>query len=241
MILTSIVNINDTICGCDGSFAIQGFNGFPPYSYSINNGLSFSNTPLFSNLCPGQYSVIVMDVSGNTSTNSVILNTSNNSITYNITLNTSSTTIVDNNTTLTLKYDTTISIFPSLPSGVTLSFNLEYLNTSKSSPFSGSSTTTTTSDLLINNISQPVSYTSSTLSTTYNSTPGCQNQNVFITSTNRGWSNLVYTNSDSLILTTYTTTTKNQDIACYLGQSTESFTLSNVSISGCYCCNIIIT
>ena len=241
MILTSTVNINDTICGCDGSFAIQGYNGTPPYSYSINNGLTYFNTPLFSNLCPGQYSVIVKDVSGETSTNSIILNTSNNSITYNVTINTSSTTIVNNNTTLTKKYDTTISVFPSLPSGVTITFNLVHLNTSKSSPFSGTSTTTSTSDLVKNSVTQSISYSSSTLSTTYNPTPGCQNQNVYITSYTEGWNNLTYTNSDTLILTTYTTTTKNQDVACYLGQSVENYTLSNVSISGCYCCNIIVT
>jgi len=241
MILTSIVNINDTICGCDGSFAIQGFNGNPPYSYSINNGLTYFNTPLFSNLCPGQYSVIVKDVSGETSTNSVILNTSNNSITYSVTINTASTTITNNTTTLTKKYDTTISVFPSLPSGVTLTFNLVHLNTSKSSPYSGTSTTTSTSNLLKNNVTQSISYSSLTLSTTYNSIPGCQNQNVYISSFTEGWNNLTLTIADNIVLTTYTTTTKNQDIACYIGQSVENYSLSNVSISGCYCCNIIVT
>jgi hypothetical protein len=118
---------------------------------------------------------------------------------------------------------------------------LVHLNTSKSSPFSGTSTTTSTSDLVKNSVTQSISYSSSTLSTTYNPTPGCQNQNVYITSYTEGWNNLTYTNSDTLILTTYTTTTKNQDVACYLGQSFENYTLSNVSISGCYCCNIIVT
>lgn len=241
MILTSIVNINDTICGCDGSFAIQGFNGTPPYSYSINNGITYFSSPLFSNLCPGQYTIIVKDVSGETSTNTTVLNNSVNSITYRLSINTASTTIVNNGITLTNKFDTTISVSPSLPDGVSISFNLVHLNTSKSSPFSGTSSTISVSTLEKNNINQSISYSSTSVSTTYNSIPGCQNQSVYITSLTQGWNNVTYTNTDSLILTTYTTTTKNQDVACYIGQSTENFTLSNVSISGCYCCNIIVT
>ena len=241
MILTSIVNINQNICGCDGSFAIQAYNGTPPYSYSIDNGSTFRNTPLFSNLCPGQYSVIVKDVSGSTSTNTPILIESNNSITYNVTLNTSTKTIVDNNTTLTKQYQTTISVFPELPSGITISFNLIHLNTAKSSPFSGTSTTTSNSALQKNSVTQSISSTGLTKSTSYNPNPGCQNQTLFINSYNEIWNNISLTSSDILLLTTNTTLTKNQDIACYFGQTNETFSLSNVSISGCYCCRVIIT
>lgn len=240
MTLISSVNINQNICGCDGSFAILASNGSTPYSYSIDNGSTYRNTPLFTNLCPGQYSIIVKDVSGVTSTNSVILNKSNNFTNYVVSLITTSKTLSENNTTLTKKYETNISVFPSLPSGVTINFNLTHTNTSKSSPFSGSSTATSVSNLVKNSSTQSLTYSSTTTGTTYNSTPGCQNQTVFIKSLSEGWNNVSYTISDTITLTTITSVIKNQDIACYLGQSTEIYNVSNISISGCYCCSVSI-
>jgi hypothetical protein len=241
MLLTSSINVNQNICGCDGSFAIYAMNGNPPYSYSIDNGLSFRNTPLFTNLCPGQYSIIVRDISGQTSSSTAILVQSNNSITYNITLNTNSTTIVDNGITLTKKYETTISVFPTLPSGVTITFDLIHLNTSKSSPYSGSSTSTSVSTLETNNVTQPITYSSATIGTTFNPYPGCQGQSIFINSTTEGWNNLTYTITDTIKVTTITSVIKNQNIPCYFGESNDIYSLSNVSILGCYCCNIITT
>lgn len=241
MLLTSLVNINQTICGCDGSFAVQANNGTPPYSYSIDNGLSYRNTPLFTNLCAGLYSVIVKDVSGETATNSITLLKNNNFITYNLSLNTSNSTISDNGLTLIKKYETSFSVFPDLPSGLTITFNISHLNTAKSSPYSGSSTTTSVSTLTKNSVNQSLSYSSSTLSTTYNSNPGCQNQTIYINSLTEDWINLTLTNSDTISLVTYTTVNKNQDISCYLGTSEDIYSLGNVSISGCYCCNIIVT
>ena len=241
MILTSKVNINQTICGCDGSFAIQASNGTPPYSYSIDNGLTYFNTPLFTNLCAGQYSVIVKDVSGITSSSNVELLKNNNFITYNLSLTTTNSTISDNGTTLIKKYETTFSVFPELPSGLTITLNLSHLNTGKSSPYSGSSTTTSVSTLTKNSVDQSLTYSSTTLSTTYNSNPGCQNQTVYINSLSENWNGVTLTNSDTINLITYTTTTKNEDISCYLGISEDTYSLSNVSISGCYCCNIIVT
>jgi hypothetical protein len=241
MILTSIINTNENICGCDGSFAINAFNGTPPYSYSIDSGLTFRNTPLFTNLCPGQYTIIVQDISGNTSTNTLTLLASNNFISYEVSLITDEETIVDNGVTLTKKRATSLSITPELPTGVTITFDLIHLNTSKSSPFTGSSSSTSVSTLEKNSITQSISYSSTTSSSTYNSYPGCQDQFIYINSYTEGWANLSYTNTDNIELITITSVIKNQNIPCYFGDSVDTYSLSNVSISGCYCCNVITT
>ena len=47
---------------CDGSITVNATGGTAPYTYSWNNG---SSLPTQSNLCPGQYSVTVMDDNGN--------------------------------------------------------------------------------------------------------------------------------------------------------------------------------
>jgi hypothetical protein len=241
MILTSSISVNQNICGCDGSLAIYAMNGNPPYSYSVDNGLSFKNTPLFTNLCPGQYSVIVKDISGFTSTSFVNLLKSNDSITYNVSLVTNTITLVDNGITLTKKYETTLSIFPALPSGTSITFSLTHSNNSKSSPYSGSSTSTSVSSLEKNNIVQSITYSGVSTGSTFNEYPGCQNQLVYLNTITEGWNGLTYINTDNFKLTTITSTIKNQDIPCYLGQSIDTYSLSNVSISGCYCCNVNIT
>lgn len=55
---------NQTICGCDGGITVSTKGGTPPYSYSINGGLTFRNIPIFTNLCSGTYNLIVSDSDG---------------------------------------------------------------------------------------------------------------------------------------------------------------------------------
>lgn len=238
MAIFSSVYVNQGVCGCDGSFAISVVNGTPPFSYSIDSGVSFRNTPLFTNLCPGTYSVIVKDSLSATSTNTVVLVTPNNPITYGVYLTTTSSTLQNNGITLTKKYDTIVSVTPPLPDGVYITFDLIHTNSSKISPVLSASTITTNSSLVIDTVTISPSLTATTTGSTYNSIPGCQSETLFIETSTDVWNNVSFSGSTNLLLSTTTTIVKNIDTNCYLSTSEEFYTLGNLNIYGCSCCNV---
>ncbi|HXH19018.1 MAG TPA: gliding motility-associated C-terminal domain-containing protein [Chitinophagales bacterium] len=58
----SVVNAT---CGCDGAITVTATGGGgAPYQYSIDNGNTFQSATLFSNVCPGSYSVVSADATG---------------------------------------------------------------------------------------------------------------------------------------------------------------------------------
>lgn len=48
-----------TAAAADGIILISASNGIAPYAYSIDGGATFQESPLFENLAPGQYEVVV--------------------------------------------------------------------------------------------------------------------------------------------------------------------------------------
>jgi len=104
--------VNDALCGNNGSITVSASGGDAPYQYSIDGGLSYQPSPIFSNVLPGTYSIFVQDV--NTTIGSfgpVVVNNIPNTI-YNVTMN-----VNYNNNTFTLTA-------PSLPVGVTLTVDV---------------------------------------------------------------------------------------------------------------------
>jgi hypothetical protein len=238
MTLFSSVYVNQGICGCDGSFAVTVNNGVPPYSYSIDSGVSFKNTPLFTNLCPGIYTVVVKDSLSSTSTNTITLSTPNNPISYGVYLTTTSSVLQDNGVTLTTKYVTTVSVSPSLPDGVYVTFDLIHTNSSKTSPVSSASTTTTNSLLVIDTVTILPSLTAVTTGSTFNPIPGCQSETLYVNTSTDSWNSVTFSGSTNFLLTTTTSVVKNIDTNCYYSTSEEFYTLSNLNIYGCSCCNV---
>jgi len=238
--LTVNVTKNQTICGCDGGMTISANGGTPPYTYSIDAGLTYKNMPIFNNLCSGTYSVLVADDGGIITSSSIILNSPSQPITYNVGLTTTSKTIGTTTNSVTKQYDTTITISPSLPNGVSLMFDITHLNTSKSSPSPNSSTSNSSSMLLING-QEITGNSSSGDSQNYSIVPGCQSNNVYITSFTEQWSQLTIDNTDSLVLTTITSVSKNESVNCYIGTSDENYSITNLKLSGCNCCSVITT
>ena len=60
-----VVNTNESCAGiCDGEIQSNTTGGDPPYSYSIDNGANWQSSPVFSNLCPGNYTYRVIDTYG---------------------------------------------------------------------------------------------------------------------------------------------------------------------------------
>ena len=230
---------NDTICGCDGNIIIKGYGGTPPYTYSINNGLTYNSSPIFTNLCMGNYSVYIMDNTGGTSSNMIILNPPINPVTYSVRLSTSNTITTNTSTQITKIYTTDVLISPELPQGSMVTMDLNHLNVFKTSPNSGSSSNITSS-ILYKNLS-PINndYSSTTTSTTFNTIAGCQLNTVYITSYLESWKNLSFIYGDNIKLQTTTTVNKNENINCYIGESNEDYNITNLRLTGCSCCSII--
>ena len=122
--------VNNSSCNtntsCNGTITVNAQYGYPPYLFSINGGTTLQSSNTFTNLCPGQYNVIVSDSANNTQT--VVTNVGFNSqpVTYQLSLsaNTSATQVVNlsnyNSRTTYLQVVST----PPLPAGVTITFNM---------------------------------------------------------------------------------------------------------------------
>ena len=235
-------SVNQPICTCDGNIMITASGGYPPYLYSIDNGITYFNSPIFTNLCSGIYSVKVVDLSGNTNSNNITLNEPAPSTLYSVKLTTTSTNPINNNTTLTNQYTTTVSVIPELPNGVTISFNIYHNNQFYYSPSASTATLTTNTVLSKNNISIPVSITGNTTTNpNYNPIQGCQNLTNYLEFYTESWNTITFTNSDSIILNTTTTITQNEPLtSCTYTSSQDSFSIGNASISGCGCCRVEI-
>ena len=172
---------------CDGSISLYAFNGLPPYSYSIDNGLTYQSSGIFNGLCANNYTVIVQDSNGNTVNGGVVpVGADNNPVNYNI-----SAQLINNvsysqgNQVANWK----INITPPLPTGVTMTFQLKVNATQKNNgPGSGTTinntvvrkngvtvtapaTTTATQTLLRPNCS-PFSTVTTSKSQVYNITMG---------------------------------------------------------------------
>jgi hypothetical protein len=51
---------------CDGEVTITASGGTGPYTYSIDNGVTFQSADNFANLCEGDYAIIIKDSNDNT-------------------------------------------------------------------------------------------------------------------------------------------------------------------------------
>ena len=235
-------SVNQPICSCDGNLMVNVSGGYPPYQYSIDNGVTYFNSPIFSQLCSGIYSIKVIDISGNTNSNNVTLNEPVPPTLYSVKLTTTSTNPVNNNTTLTNQYTTTVSVTPELPIGTTISFNINHNNQFYVSPNINTATLTTNTILTKNDVSIPLnSSTSSTSNTNYNPIQGCQNLTNYLNFYNEVWESLTFTSSDVITLNTTTTITQNDPLtSCTYTSSQDSFSIGNATISGCGCCRVEI-
>ena len=239
MSISSQITINQTNCGCDGGLTIYANGGNPPYTFSINNGITFNNFPIFSNLCEGNYIIVINDISGNTNTNFATLNQPSNPINYSVYLSTTAQIITTTQSQTTTQYTTSLNVFPTLPSGITITFDLLHSNISKSSPNLLSSTATTSSSLVVDMITISATTLGSSTGSTFNPIPGCQGQTLYLDKFYETWTGISITNNTTFELTTITNIYKNEFVDCYIGTSDNTFSISNLSISGCGCCNVI--
>jgi hypothetical protein len=234
------VSINQPTCFCDGSIVFNVSLDNPPYSYSIDNGVTYSSSPIFTNLCSGIYLLSVSDYLGNVFSKTITIDKPEMSTTYTLSLNTTTTTPIINEISLVNSYETTITVTPPLPDGTTITFDLIHDNSFYSSPTSGTSILTTGTILNSNFTTIPVSFTSTGNTKSVNTRPGCQSDFIYQSDTNEVWNSITLTNTDTIVISTTTRVDKTTTGLCVVGYSNDTYSISNAIISGCDCCSLIV-
>ena len=234
------VSINQPTCLCDGSIIFNVNLDNPPFSYSIDNGVTYSSSPIFTNLCSGIYILSVVDSLGETFSDIITLNKPEMATTYSILLNTTISTPVSNELSLVKSYETTIQVTPPLPDGATITFNLIHTNSFYSSPTIGTSVLTTGTVLSKNVTPITIGSTITGQTQSVNTTPGCQSDFIYQSNIDDTWNSLTLTNTDTITISTTTRVDKTTTGLCVVGYSNDSYSISNAVISGCDCCSLIV-
>jgi hypothetical protein len=233
-------SVNQPTCICDGSIIFNVKLDNPPFNYSIDNGVTYSPSPIFTNLCSGTYILAVLDSIGNVHLSSEIIKTKVPSTTYTISLYTTNTKPVNNNVSLVNSYQTTVVVNPPLPNGTTITFDLIHNNNFYSSPNSGTSILTTSTLLHKNGVPVLLTNTSNSVNQSVNTAAGCQFDYVYQSNISDVWSSLTISNSDTITISTSSRVDKTTTGKCVVGYSNDNYSISNPVISGCDCCSIII-
>ena len=234
------VSINQPTCFCDGSIIFNVSLDNPPYSYSIDNGVTYSSSPIFTKLCSGIYLLSVSDYLGNVFSKTITIDKPEIATTYTLSLNTTTTTPIINETSLVNSYETTITVTPPLPDGTTITFDLIHDNNFYSSPTSGTSVLTTGTILNSNFTTIPISFTSTGNTKSVNTRPGCQSDFIYQSDINEVWNSITLTNTDTIVISTTTRVDKTTTGLCVVGYSNDTYSIANAIISGCDCCSLIV-
>ena len=236
--LSMSVQVNNPIYGSDGSIVITPIGGVSPYQYSINNGLTFQNSPIFTGLNSGTYNCVIKDFNNSTFTIVSTLVAPPPPTIYTVVVNTSSQ-IISNTATQQVKvYTTNISVNPQLPSGATITMNLQHLNSFSASPTNSISSATCVSTLYKNASPFSATTTGTTNSTTTNTLPNCLANTVYITNNVDNWNSVTLTRNDTMYIYTISTVYKNGNDPCYIGAANDTFSKNSLTISGCTNCAV---
>ena len=225
--ITFQIGKNNATCVNDGSIIINASGGIPPYEYSINGGTNFVTTPINNNLAPGSYIVLVKDSLNNISTTQNVLISQNVTNTvYTLTLNK-----VGNNIN--------IVVSPTLPIGISISFDVVYESVFTVAPSPTSASFNGNLNLLLNGSPAIPNTPIITNTTTFNQ---CNSGSFYITNKKIVWSNITLTNTSTLTGVLTGQIIPNTPLpSCYSANKNDSVTLNNVVISGCQCCSVVIT
>lgn len=181
--LTSNNNTCQGMKNCDGSIIVNAQGSLPPYYYSINGGVTTQTSPIFSNLCPANYTVTVISSAGWRKSSSVVIGFNSTPVTYQLSVVDYGTPIVGGtpnvSNSLTKQYK--IQSNPPIPVGTSITFNLTFSNT-KTYQGPGNGTIDNTFILSKNGVQQTPTLVSNTPVVT--NRLGCNNTETGITQTN---------------------------------------------------------
>jgi hypothetical protein len=239
--------VNNSSCNsntsCNGTITVNAQYGYPPYLFSINGGTTLQSSNTFTNLCPGQYNVIVSDSANNTQTVTTTVGFNSQPVTYQLSLsaNTSATQVVNlsnyNSRTTYLQVVST----PPLPPGVTITFNM---TVSSLKTYNGPGT----GDILdVFSITEGgvTKYPSSTQSITQTGDrPNC-NPETYTAVTEADTYVLTIGNNSPVLITDTSTLSITSGAAgaqsnCLTNLTQEIYTqFTQASINGCPCCTVV--
>jgi hypothetical protein len=187
----------------------------------------------------GTYVVTVKDSLGAIIRETVVLQIPNNRTSYQVYLNTTSRKTVESVTTNTTEYTTSVRVSPTLPSGTTITFDISHTDLYKVSPTQTASTLTIGSILIKNGEEISIFDTNTSTTNVTNTNAGCQNNLIYTTATTENWNGISMSYNDDIKIITSVSNYKPQNVPCYFVQNTESYSLSNLSITGCTNCEVV--
>jgi hypothetical protein len=234
----------DGVQNCDGTITISASYGTPPYSYSINNGLTYQSNGLFFGLCPNTYTIITKDSLNNTVNNSVTIGFNQEPIVYQLAVNlmanqTQNVSLPNYNSTTTYL---NITSNPPLPVGVTLEFNLNFTSIKT---INGPGFGTISDNISVSqngNIISPTTQQSPV--TEINSRPFCSPETQEVTTETESYS-CVLSNTSTVTITTQSllviTDGEISQNSCVTNLEQTIFAgISSQIIKGCNCCTVVV-
>lgn len=215
---------NDSSCSNDGSIIVSPSGGVPPYTYSLNGGITTQTSPIFQNLAGGTYNVTVTDSTLAFQTQSITVNQTISNTTYVVTLTKSG-------------YNFSISVSPTLPMGISLSYDLVYDTNFKVAPLATSASNTITPNILVDSVAITNPLPVITNGTLFNS---CNGGNFYTTDKTYVWQNIVMTTTTTVSGSITNTVTPVLPVPpCYYGGRTFNLHFDNLKINGCDCCSVV--
>jgi hypothetical protein len=230
------IQTSSTDCegNCNGNIVVNPYGGFPPYEYSLNNGVTYQLSNIFTNLCAGTYPIVLRDSSGNTKTQIAVVQQQAASTTYSVGVQKLNQTSAGLSRTMTWQ----VTVSPALPVGVTLNFDL-LVSVSQSEKRPGSGDINYTSQVKKNTTTvgtTPVT-TSSIVPRPFCSPNTQTDTNIVETRT------LTITNGDVVSGTSVSTIevllSQNINGCTTVLQQGIEVAVTNLSVSGCNCCTSV--
>jgi hypothetical protein len=222
---------------CNGSISVTTSYGQAPYTYSINNGVSYQSSNIFDGLCPNTYTVLVKDSAGSTLSKIATLGFDEAPVTY--TIGVTLDNIIDVNASQKIS-NWRVNVTPSLPVGTSITFDL---NVSDIKQYQGPGTGTINGNTTVTKNGADVPGTSGTPTLQISSRPNCSPYQTTATTTSDVYtitmgSGDVVSGSSTSILTV--TTPQNAQNGCVttLVQDILVSTSSPVK-NGCSCCSVV--
>jgi hypothetical protein len=240
--LISSVSIENNSCAkssnCDGAILISAFGGLPPYSYSINGGVSFQSSNIFNGLCSNTYQVVVKDSDNNQQNSTAFVGTNQLQKNYILSVNIDSVIPIDDVEKTTYW---SINVSPELEIGTTISFDI---NASTVEKINGPGNGVIPAFNQFYKNGNPISPNNITTDSATYTRPNCSPE---ITTQNDKYENYSVTmiKGDTITGTTqvigYITVGLVSTNGCStLLEQTTKVSLSNVTINGCDCCNVAL-
>ena len=241
--LTSENSSCNTTTNCNGSITVNASYGIAPYSYSINNGVTFQTGSVFTNLCQGTYTILTNDATNATNTQTITVGFDTQPITYQLSLsaNTSAaqTVSTDNYASSTTYLKAVVT--PPLPIGLTIGFNL---TVSSIKTYNGPGTGIITDNITITEggIVKTPSTTSSISQT--GDRPNCNPESQVVTTEADTYSLLMTSTSNVLITDTsileVTEGEAGEQSNCLTNlEQTIYAQFTTPFIRGCDCCSVV--